>query len=127
MRSDTAAGKLTISEILDWQRALQQLNERRWGGLSPEKGRSSLLWAIGEMCEAADIIKKEGDECIMDDPPTREHFAEELADAIMYIGDLLLCYGIDADTFSDIYRRKCRRNRTRWEKDGDAASKDGEG
>ncbi|HHX22185.1 MAG TPA: nucleotide pyrophosphohydrolase [Clostridiales bacterium] len=109
--------QLTIHEILQRQRALQELNQVRWGGLSPEKGRSSLLWAIGELCEAADVIKKEGDEAIMDDADIREHFAEEVADALMYLGDLLLCYDIDADTFTEIYLRKCKRNRTRWEKD----------
>lgn len=108
---------LTIGEILERQKRLQQLNHARWGGLSPDKGRSSLLWAIGEMCEAADVIKKEGDEAIMQDADTREHFAEELADALMYVGDVLLCYGIQADTFSEVYRNKCQRNRTRWEKD----------
>lgn len=108
---------LTIGEILERQRRLQELNRAAWGGLSPDKGRSSLLWAIGEMCEAADVIKKDGDQAIMLDPRTRGHFAEELADALMYLGDVLLCYGIEADTFSQVYRTKCLRNRTRWEKD----------
>ncbi len=108
---------LSINEILDRQRQLQELNFKSWGGLSPDKGRSSLLWAIGELCEAADIIKKDGDQAIMDHAFTRERFAEELADALMYVGDVLLCYGIDADTFNEIYRKKCLRNRTRWEKD----------
>ncbi|MGI6689595.1 MAG: nucleotide pyrophosphohydrolase [Christensenellales bacterium] len=105
---------LTISEILLCQQTLQEKYIAQWGDLSPEKGRSSLLWAYGELAEAADIIKKEGDDAIMEDPATRARFIEEIADTVMYLGDVLLCYGIDADAFTKVYREKCERNLSRW-------------
>lgn len=54
-----------FQEMQDIQKELQERYKERWGGLSPEKGRSSLLWMITEVGEVADIIKKQGDEQIM--------------------------------------------------------------
>ena len=48
-----------FQKMQDIQKELQEKYKERWGGLSPEKGRSSLLWMITEVGEVADIIKKQ--------------------------------------------------------------------
>ena len=67
-----------------------------------------------ELGEAADIIKKQGSQMIMEDTEVRTHFIEEMADVMMYYNDVLLCYGISIDEFSKVYREKHQRNMNRW-------------
>lgn len=106
---------MTVQEMLEYQKRLQDKYEEQWGGLSPEVGRSQLLWGIGEIGEVIDIIKKQGDRAIMENPETREHFIEEMGDVFMYLFDVLLCYDISAEDFERIYRKKQERNFHRWE------------
>ena len=105
---------LNITEMQDMQRELQQKYIDKWGGLSPEKARSKLLWLYGELGEVGDIIKKCGDDKIMDDEQTRRHFIEELSDVLMYFNDIMLCYNISSDEIAAIYREKHSRNMQRW-------------
>ena len=105
---------LSISEMQEMQKVLQEKYFDKWGGLSPERGRSTLLWMIGEAGEVADIIKKKGDQAIMDDPEIRAHFIEEMADVLMFYNDVLLCYGIKPEELEEVYRAKHERNMTRW-------------
>ena len=107
---------LKISEMMEYQTKLQEKNFEKWGGLKPEIGRNQLLWAMIEAGEAADIIKKKGDQAIVHDAETRAHFAEEIADVMMYLLDVLGCYGISAEEFAEIYKKKAERNLTRWVK-----------
>ncbi len=106
---------LNTSELFEMQRSLQEKYLEKWGGLSPEKARDSLLWAIIEAGEAADIIKKRGDRAIVNDPALLRDFTEEIGDVVMYLVDAMLCYGIDAEEFARIYRAKYERNMRRWE------------
>ncbi len=96
------------------QKELQAKYFDKWGGLDPRKGRDTLLWMLIEAGEAADVIKKQGDEDIMNDPGTRSHFVEELCDVMMYFNDLLLCYDITPEELAGIYRAKHRKNMKRW-------------
>ena len=96
------------------QRELQEKYAGIWHGLSPQKGRDTLLWMIIEAGEAADIIKKEGDAPILEDAETRHHFIEELCDVMMYFNDVLLCYGITPEELEKIYLEKHERNMKRW-------------
>ena len=105
---------LSISEMQEMQKVLQEKYFDKWGGLSPERGRSTLLWMIGEAGEVADIIKKKGDQAIMDDPEIRAHFIEEMADVLMYFHDLMLCYNITPEDMAKTYREKFERNMKRW-------------
>ena len=105
---------LSISEMQEMQKVLQEKYFDKWGGLSPERGRSTLLWMIGEAGEVADIIKKKGDQAIMDDPEIRAHFIEEMADVLMYFHDLMLCYDITPEDMANTYREKFERNMKRW-------------
>ena len=105
---------LSLTEMQQMQIKLQEKYADKWGGLSPEKARGKLLWLYGELGEVGDIIKKKGDDKIMDDPQTREHFAEELCDVLMYFNDIMLCYDITPEELSEIYRQKHEKNMSRW-------------
>jgi len=105
---------LDFAEMQSMQRALQARYAHKWSALSPETGRSSLLWLIGEAGEAADVIKKEGDAAIMEGPETRRRFTEELADLLMYFNDVMLCYGISPQELREVYLAKHDHNMTRW-------------
>lgn len=107
---------LKISEMMEYQAQLREKNFKRWGPLKPEGARDQLLWAIIEAGEAADIIKKWGDDAILNEAEPRAHFAEEIADTLMFLMDVLTCYGISAEEFAEVYKKKAERNLTRWAK-----------
>lgn len=96
------------------QKELQEKYLDKWGGLYPEKAVRMLLWMMIEAGEAADVIKKQGDGPIMEDPDTRRHFIEEMCDVMMYFNDVLLCYGITPEELEKVYREKHERNMGRW-------------
>ena len=50
----------------------------------------------------------------MDDPEVRAHFIEEMADVLMYFGDVMLCYGITEQELKQIHEAKFERNMSRW-------------
>ena len=103
-----------FDKMQEIQRELREKYKGRWTALSPEMGRSSLLWMMVEAGEAADIIKKDGDRKIMDVPEVREHFIEELCDVMMYFNDVMLCYGIAPEELERVYLEKHRGNLERW-------------
>ena len=105
---------LNFTQMQEMQRALQEKYIDKWGGLSPKIGRDQLLWMIIEAGEMADIIKKKGDEAILHDAEARSHFVEETCDVLMYLNDVLLCYGITPEKIAAAYRAKFERNMTRW-------------
>ena len=105
---------LTFTQMQEMQRTLQEKYIDKWGGLSPKIGRDQLLWMIIEAGEMADIIKKKGDEAILHDAEARSHFVEETCDVLMYLNDVLLCYGITPEEIAAAYRAKFERNMTRW-------------
>lgn len=96
------------------QQELQEKYKEKWGGLSPQEGRNQLLWMLVEAGEVADIMKKKGNDAIMNDADTRGAFIEEMCDVMMYFNDVLLCYGITPDEFEKVYLEKHRRNMGRW-------------
>lgn len=105
---------LTIREMLARQAALQEKYREKWGGLAPEVSIQQMLWAYGELAEAADLLKKKGTGAVNADPALRSHFMEEIGDAIMYLMDALLCFDMSPEEFSRIYREKCEKNLGRW-------------
>ena len=86
------------------QQVLQEKYLEKWGGLSPEMALSKMLWLHGELGEASDIMKKQGNGAIMTDEAVRRKFVEELCDALMYFNDVLLCYGITPEEFITLFR-----------------------
>ncbi len=105
---------LDITEMQHLQKVLQEKYLDKWGGVYPRKGRDMLLWMMIEAGEAADIIKKQGDDAIMEDSGARHDFIEEMCDVLMYFNDILLCYGISPEEVEKIYREKNERNMNRW-------------
>jgi hypothetical protein len=99
-----------ISDLLDMQRQLYELHRGEWDDRIPENGRNSLLWAIDEIGEVIAIIKKKGDNAVMENDAVRAHFVEEIADAVMYLCDMMECYKISGEEFSEAYKAKFERN-----------------
>jgi NTP pyrophosphatase (non-canonical NTP hydrolase) len=105
---------LTFTEMQSLQKELQEKYKNIWKPNIPSEGRSQLLWMLIEAGEAADIIKKKGDEAIISEPETRTHFIEELCDVMMYFNDVMLCYSVTPDELAKVYREKHSRNMKRW-------------
>ncbi len=103
---------LRISDLIAMQTELQALHPE-WGGIYPERTKDQLLWGVAEMGEVIDIFKKRGADGIMNDPETRQHFIEEMADVIMYLTDILLCCNISAEEYSQVHAQKHARNTKR--------------
>ena len=105
-----------INEMLDMQKRLQyQYKDKwKWEKLSPEAGKPTLLWMIGEIGEVIDIIKKHGDRKASEDIELRKDLVEEMADVLMYYSEVMLCYGISADELKQAYTAKFKKNMTRW-------------
>jgi len=104
----------SVEEMQAIQVELQEKYKDKWTKLGPENGRSQLLWMMIEAGEVADIIKKQGDHAIMEQPEVRHDFVEELCDVLMYLNDVMLCYGITPDELKKIYLQKHQYNMTRW-------------
>lgn len=103
-----------FDEMQKMQKKLQEKYKDEWGGLSPDKGRNQLLWMISEAGEVAEIIKKKGDNLIMNDGEIRNHFVEELCDVLMYFNDVMLCYSISPEELEKAYFQKHYINIERW-------------
>ncbi len=103
---------VSVGDMLSMQRELQQKYKGIWEPIGPQTASNKLLWGIGEIGEMIDVIKKRGDG-IMSDPAVRDHFVEETCDVFMYLSDVLLCYGIEAEDFARIYRAKHAHNMSR--------------
>lgn len=103
-----------INEMQEIQKQLQEKYKERWGGLSPEKGREQLLWMLIEVGEVADILKKEGNEKVMEKEEVRAHFVEEMCDVLMYFNDVMLCYSITPEELKKAYLEKHNKNMGRW-------------
>ena len=104
----------TMSEMLAMQKALQEQYKGRWEPICPDTGKNKLLWMIGEVGEVIDIIKQNGEQKAVKEPELRHALVEEMADVLMYYGDVLLCYGITPEELKAAYVRKFERNLTRW-------------
>ncbi len=108
-----------IGEFLDMQHRLAV--EKGWiRDRVPEMGHMSLLWSIDEIGEVIAILKKKGAAAIMENESVRAHFTEEIADVFMYLFDMMECYGITAEEFTEAYLTKFRRNMGRDWRENDA-------
>lgn len=105
---------LSFNEMQAIQKELQAKYKNIWAPLEPRLGREQLLWMLIEAGEVADIIKKQGDEAIMQDAEVRSKLIEEMCDVMMYFNDVLLCYDISIDDLREVYLRKHERNMKRW-------------
>lgn len=101
---------LRISEMLELSYKLWEKHSDTWSPMKPEYGKIFILYMIEEVGEAIAIIKKKGEEKIMNNPEVREHFVEEMGDALMYYMDVLNRFNISAEEFSKIYMKKFKKN-----------------
>ena len=107
-------GDMTLGEILAMQQQLQEKYKGKWEPIGPATGKNKLLWMVGEVGEVAEIIKKNGHERIMEQGPVRAHFVEEMADVLMYYGDIMNCFSITPEELKASYTEKFQRNMERW-------------
>lgn len=114
MEDQTKTNDFGFHEMQTLQKQLQEKYKDKWEPISPETGKNKLLWLVSELGEVVDIVKKDGSRQIMENPEIRAHFIEEVADVLMYLNDVLLCYDISVDELKEIYREKIRRNMCRW-------------
>ena len=106
---------LDIAQMQEMQKALQERYKEWWEPIEPARGLNKLMWMIGEVGEAGQVLKRKGHWNIMNTPEIRADFVEELTDVLMYFNDVLLCYGISPEEFEAAYRAKHQRNLTRWQ------------
>ena len=107
-------GDMTLGEMLEMQRQLQEKYKGKWEPIGPATGKNKLLWMVGEVGEVAEIIKKNGHERIMEEGEIRRHFVEEMADVLMYYGDIMNCFSITPEELKASYTEKFQRNMERW-------------
>ncbi len=105
---------LNFEAMKEMQQELQEKYKDKWSPISPACAREKLLWMMIEAGEMADVIKKDGDEQIMNDKQVREHFIEEMCDTLMYLNDVMLCYRIEPEELEAKYLQKHQRNMKRW-------------
>jgi len=116
--------ELKISEMMERQHELYIKHREHWDERIPENGRNSLLWMVDELGEVIAIIKKKGDAAIMEDEHVRAHYVEECGDVFMYFLDMLECYGISAEEFSEAFDKKWHSNMGRSWKENDTMYED---
>jgi 8-oxo-dGTP diphosphatase len=104
---------LSISQMMDLSYKLWEKHKDEWSPMKPEYGKDFILYMIEEIGEAIAILKKKGEEKIMNTPEVRERFIEELGDVMMYYIDVLNRFSISAEEFSSIYLKKFEGNMER--------------
>lgn len=107
------ANDLKISDMLKLSQELWEKHKTSWSPLEPEYGKDSILYMIEEIGEVIAIIKKKGEENIMNDVAVRERFVEELGDVLMYYMDTINKFKISPDEFSSTYLKKFETNMKR--------------
>ena len=97
---------IDFADMQNMQKELQELHKGEWNPLTPIQARNQMLWLVDELGEAIAIIKKKGEHGIMEDENIRENFCAEIADVLMYLNDVLLCYDITPEEISAAYTKK---------------------
>ena len=104
---------IDFADMQQMQKNLQELHKGEWNPLTPLQARNQMLWLVDELGEAIAIIKKKGEKGIMEDEHVRENFCAEMADVLMYLNDVLLCYDISPEEISEAYTKKHEYNMKR--------------
>jgi len=104
------AENINVNDILDMSQELWEKNKDKWSPMEPEHGRTFILYMIEEIGEVISILKKKGEDQIMNDPEIRSRFVEEMCDVMMYYSDVLNRFGIGAEEFSNAYLKKFEKN-----------------
>lgn len=104
---------LTIKDMLSMSHELYEENKENWSPMTPEHGRTFILYMIEEIGEVISIVKKKGETEIMESSQTRARFIEEMCDVMMYYSDVLNRFGITSEEFSKVYLEKHEHNMKR--------------
>ena len=104
---------INFSDMMKMQMELWEIHKDSWSPMEAKYGRNFLLWMIEEMGEVISIIKKKGDNAIMENSDVRKSFVEEMSDVLMYYNDTLLRYGITPDEISSAYIQKHNKDMKR--------------
>ncbi|MCL2378156.1 MAG: nucleotide pyrophosphohydrolase [Defluviitaleaceae bacterium] len=104
---------LNFQQMLEMQRKLWEKNKDNWSPMEAQHARSQFLWMIGEIGEALDIIKKCGEDRIMNNNDIKSAFTEELCDVLMYFNNILLRYQISPEDLAAAYANKHNKNMNR--------------
>ena len=111
---------ISINKTLEMSKELWEENKEKWSPMTPEYGRDSILYMIEEIGEVISIVKKKGQDKIMNDPEIREHFIEEMCDVMMYYSDVLNRFDVTSEEFAHKYYEKFHSNMKRnYTKDHD--------
>jgi len=101
---------IKISEMLGYSKEMWEKHKESWLPMTPEEGKTHILWMIEEIGEVIQIIKKKGENEIMSNSQVRERFIEESCDVIMYFSDVLNRFEITPEEFSKAYMKKVEKN-----------------
>lgn len=104
---------ISIKDMLTMSHDLYQENKETWSPMTPEHGRTFILYMIEEIGEVISIIKKKGEEEIMENPQVRKRFVEEMSDVMMYFSDVLNRFEITPEEFTAVYEEKHQYNMNR--------------
>ena len=104
---------LSISRMLEMQKALFDAQGQKWAPMQPQYGHEFIMYMVEEIGEVISIWKKKGPDAIHEDPVVRAAFLEEMADVLMYYHEILLRFHVTAEEISEAYDEKHRRNMTR--------------
>ena len=107
---------LDMGHMREMQQALQERYAGWWEPIDPDHGKNKMLWMLAELGEAIQVVKRHPSSEIMQNEAVRHDLVEEMADVMMYLTDVMLCYGITAEEYSEIHTRKHARNMKRdWD------------
>jgi len=104
---------ISIDEMLNMSHDLFEMNKHDWSPMEPEHARTFILYMIEEIGETISIVKKKGEDQIMNTPEVRERFIEEMCDVMMYYSDVLNRFSITPEEYSSVYRKKFEKNISR--------------
>ncbi len=104
---------LSISQMIQMQKALFEVHKEKWSPMEPEYGRDSVLYMIEEIGEVIAILKKRGNSNVVHNESIRKAFLEEMADVLMYYNDVLLRFQVTPEEISEAYLRKHEKNMQR--------------
>lgn len=104
---------LSIKDTLEMSKELWEKNKENWSPMTAEYGRDFILYMVEEIGEVISIVKKKGEDKIMNDSIVRERFVEEMCDVLMYYSDVLNRFDISSEEITNKYIEKFNKNMIR--------------
>lgn len=104
---------LAMDEVMEMSTKLWEANKDSWSPMTPEHAKNFILYMVEEIGEVISIVKKKGEDEIMNNPQVRDRFIEEMCDIMMYHSDVLNRFGVTPEAYSEKYRDKYNKNMNR--------------